>query len=881
MAASRLYELFAQVVELGPAERSAFLDGATAGDPSLRAQLLELLSADGGEGGSRLDALLPSAPATLAPGSVVAERYRIRRVIGEGGMGVVYEAEQLELQRRVALKFLRPGLHDGPSLARFHREAALMAVLRHPGIAQVYEAGMTGGERPQPFLAMEFVDGVPLLPALRELPLEAQLQHFAAVGDAVQHAHAAGIVHRDLKPSNLLLDRSTSMPKVLDFGIARALSTGGAPTLTRTYEIVGTLAYMAPEQLQPGAAAIDARVDVWALGVTLFELLAGRLPFDLRDLPLPAAARRLLESDPEPISRHAPHVHTDLAVIVHKALAKDPGQRYANAGELTADLRRFLRSEPILARPPSAIYRAMRFARRHRGLVAGLAAALLALVFGLIAAIAFAQREARQRAIAESTARDLRELLRDSVFRVADQLGDLPAATAARAELVRLGLHYAERLAELAATDPGLLGEVALAHSRLAGLQGHAGYANLGDASAAIASYRRALDWFAACRRAGVADRQLVLAEHAALLDLAQVLRLQGALAEAEATLRQAAAVTEGLARTGDAETMRQLRAREAGEAGNLQLQRGDAAAALVSYEELRAVLEAVAVEGGEDELRALSEVQDKIGQCLIHLGRLEAAAAAGAQGLEIASSLLERADTPANRRRLATASLLLSQIHHRQGRYADAVAPLQRALAVLADPATADPADVGLEHSLSLLEWHLANAWLDLGDADEAAEFCAASRRRNDRLRQLAPGTPAFERDARILHHLAGRIAGARRDPAAVMAAFAEGIEACERAIANGGDGPHEWRELASAHGTLGAMLSALAQTTADEAERARLYGLAAGAYARQRTALATMQTRGWWGPVEQEQQAAATAGERRCAAAAAAIAPATDQGN
>jgi tRNA A-37 threonylcarbamoyl transferase component Bud32 len=880
MAASRLYELFAHAIELLPAERLAFVDAATVDDPRLRAQLLELLAADSGTGGSRLDALLPPTPSTLEPGTLVAGRYRIRRKIGEGGMGVVYEAEQADLQRRVALKFLRPGLHDPLTAERLRREGALMAALHHPGIAQVYEAGVTDDEPKQPFLAMEFVDGAPLLPALRDLPIRAQLQHFVAVCEAVQHAHAAGIVHRDLKPSNLLLDRSTGTPKILDFGIARALSRTTAPTLTRTHEIVGTLGYMSPEQLSSGSAASDARADVWALGATLYELLAGRLPFDLSDLPLPAVARRLLDQDPEPLRRHARHVDADLAVIVHKALTKDPERRYANAGELAADLQRFLRSEPIVARPPSAIYLAARFARRHRGLVIGVALALLALVGGLITAIVFARQEARQRAIAENTARDLRELLRDSVFRVAEQLADLPAATAARAELVRLGLHYTERLAASATADPGLRGEVAMALSRLAGLQGHAGQANLGDPGAAIATYRRALEWFAASRQAGFADARLLLEEHAAVLDLAQVLRMQGALDDARAVLRQAGAVTELLAGDGAAAAARRLRAQEAGELGNLLLQSGDAAAALTSYEQLRAALVEAAAGGDEATVRALSEVHDKIGQCLIELGRLEAAATACQDSFEIATDLLARAPVPANRRQLASASMLLAQVRHRQRRYADAVVPLQHALELLLDPAFADPSDAGLEHHLAMLEWHLATAWLDLGDVEQAAELCAASRRRNDRLRQLAPGTPAFERDARLLLHLAGRIAGARRDAAAAAAEFAAAIAACERAIAAGSDSLVEWRELASAHGTLGGVLGALAPTTADERERARLYRFAAAAYGRQQQTLAAMQKRGWWGPLELQQQTAAEAEERRCAAAAAAIQPASDAG-
>jgi WD40 repeat protein/predicted Ser/Thr protein kinase len=425
----RVQDLFDQAVVLPAEQRAAFLEAACAGDPALRAEVESLLACDADfTEGAGDDGLLKS-PIVRAPGPATAEakepsvtvspghpvtlsssqvgRYRVLRLIAEGGMGVVYEAEQDNPRRHVALKVIRTGLASPALLTRFRHEAQILGRLHHPGIAPIYEAGVA--EDGQPFFAMEFIRGRPLDEYARQraLPLRERLALLARVCDAVQHAHDQGVIHRDLKPANILVEES-GQPKVLDFGVARAtdadLVTGAG--LTRTGQLLGTPNYMSPEQVTGNPAAIDQRADVYALGVILFELAAHRPPYQLEGRPLAEVARLILEEEPPRLGSVNPELRGDVETIVAKALAKDPARRYPSAAELGADLRRWLAHEPIRARPPSALYQVRQFARRHKALVGGVVATGLALVLGLVGTILFAVGEARQRRQADEEKRE-------------------------------------------------------------------------------------------------------------------------------------------------------------------------------------------------------------------------------------------------------------------------------------------------------------------------------------------------------------------------------------------------------------------------------------------------------------------------------------------
>ncbi|HEX5273067.1 MAG TPA: serine/threonine-protein kinase, partial [Gemmataceae bacterium] len=418
----RVQDLFDRAVELPPGRRAAFLDAACAGDDALRAEVESLLACDadftqsGDEAGFLKSPLGRSPdPTTCAGGeaSPVAWRprrvghYRIVRRIAEGGMGAVYEAEQDNPRRTVALKVVRAGFTSPALVKRFTHEAQILGRLHHPGIAQVYEAGL--GDDGQPFFAMEFIRGVPLDEHARHcsLTVAARLELMARVCDAVQHAHEKGVIHRDLKPANILVD-GTGQPKVLDFGVARATDADLVTSagLTQIGQLLGTPNYMSPEQVTGDPAAIDRRSDVYALGVVLFELLAHRMPYQLENRPLAEAARLIREEEPPRLGSVNPELRGDVETIVAKALEKDRARRYSSAAELAADLRRWLAHEPIRARPPSALYHLRKFARRHTALVGGVGATGLALVLGLIGTTLFAVGEARQRRQADEEKRE-------------------------------------------------------------------------------------------------------------------------------------------------------------------------------------------------------------------------------------------------------------------------------------------------------------------------------------------------------------------------------------------------------------------------------------------------------------------------------------------
>jgi tetratricopeptide (TPR) repeat protein/predicted Ser/Thr protein kinase len=316
-------------------------------------------------------------------------RYRVLRRLGAGGMGVVWEAEQQSPVRRVALKLMRPQLVSPRALRRFEHEAQVLARLDHPGIARIWEADTieAHGER-QPFFAMELVDGEPLTRFAdgRGLGLRARVDLIARICDAVQHAHQMGVVHRDLKPGNILVT-DAGQPKVLDFGVARSLdSTNTAGTLqSEAGQIVGTLPYMSPEQVLGVPGAVDTRSDVYALGVMLYQLLAGRLPLEVGDMGVGEAVRAIGEREPAQLGSLDAALRGDLEAIAAKALEKDRERRYPSAAALAEDLRRWLNSEPVGARAPSALYQLSKLARRNRVAAALVGLALFMLVGGISA----------------------------------------------------------------------------------------------------------------------------------------------------------------------------------------------------------------------------------------------------------------------------------------------------------------------------------------------------------------------------------------------------------------------------------------------------------------------------------------------------------------
>jgi len=553
----RLENYFHELVDLDREQQAARLSDIGAAEPDLHAELLSMLAATRAGLRAPEAALQELASAVVGSDSARPEAvgpYRIVGLLGQGGMGQVFEAEQNEpVRRSVALKIARGTLLSDSARARFRAERQALAVLDHPNISKVFDAGST--QSGQLWFAMELVRGLPITRWAEErgLGLEQRIKLFLPVCEAVHHAHQKGLIHRDLKPSNLLVvdDGGIGQPRVIDFGVAKVLDEveGREPFATRVGEAVGTPEYMSPEQASLGEMDIDTRSDVYALGLVLYQLLTGRLPINPETLggasfgelcrrvrydPI-VAPSRVPEQGPFPVARRA--LRGDLDLVLLKALAKDREQRYDSAAALAEDLRRVLTQQPVMAAPPRLSYRLDKFVRRNRLPVAAAAVVTLGLLLSVILAglgLMEARRAESKALMAADQAEQQRQVSDEvtrfmvNLFRAADPVQE-PGLEATAADLLLRG---EQRIEELAA-QPAVQAEL------LAALGGT--YFGLGDSARAEPLLRRALD----LRSGGAAADAYKQA--AASNRLADLLLHVGRSDEAEALYRQSLALLDEL----------------------------------------------------------------------------------------------------------------------------------------------------------------------------------------------------------------------------------------------------------------------------------------------------------------------------------------------
>ncbi len=471
---ARARDLFQQLLDLSEGQQATRLESECPDDPEVRAHVLEMLREDRAAGGadfeplvSPMDASQLAAAIAESPGMTIGP-YRIVRVLGEGGFGTVFLAEQsIPIKREVALKVVKLGMDTRQVIARFHRERQAMALLDHPNIAKVHDAGST--ETGRPYFAMEVCPGEPITKYCDAacLTIEQRIAIFCTICRAVHHAHQRGLIHRDLKPSNILVADvdGNPVPKVIDFGIAKAMRQDlrAGTMLSVQQQFIGTPEYTSPEQAQ-GESDVDTRSDVYSLGVLLYELLTGETPVpsetlrrgdgqSLQRLILEAAvvapsvriqtgtdggtrASTLRATEP---SRLRTQLRRDLDWVVLRAIEKDRERRYGSVAELEQDLERYLRGEAVLAAPPSTWYALRKSARRHRSVVVAATLVLAALLLGLAGTLSQAREarreaaaaraaEASQTRLAQAEAERSRELQQVAEFQ-AEMLRSLDAST--------------------------------------------------------------------------------------------------------------------------------------------------------------------------------------------------------------------------------------------------------------------------------------------------------------------------------------------------------------------------------------------------------------------------------------------------------------------
>ena len=624
----QIRDVLEKALELAPEQRSAFLDGACSSDPSLRNEVEVLLASSanlpsGFLQSSAMAELISaelesvSSAAAMEEGQEFAQCFLLIRKLGEGGMGQVWLAEQTSpVRRQVALKMIKAGMYDEAVVERFQSERQSLAIMEHPAIAKVFDAGTT--PQGQPYFVMEYVPGLPITEYCdrMKLTIRDRLELFIETCEGVQHAHQKAIIHRDLKPANILVVEvdGKPVPRIIDFGLAKAAAhpIAGDARKTEFGNLVGTPGYMSPEQADANVRDIDTRTDVYSLGVVLYVLLAGREPFESKHdekQQLDELLRKVREEEPpRPSTRVSGDRHStsaiaearsteprqltrllrgDLDWITMKALEKDRARRYGAPSELAADIRRNLNHEPVLARPASAAYRSGKFVKRHKLALAVASVFALMALAGALAIVREAQIARTQEARAERRFESLRKLTDSMLFEFYDSIEKLPGSTAARELVVRRALEYLEQINAEAHDDPATLRDLAAGYERLAQIQAGLGTPHLGGAGSfdqAKQLYGKAIDIRQKLVSLDPANATLQRELSNTLLNIALIHEQLGDMSGGLQFLQQRLEIEETLQRKDHSDTLASEIARTLSNMGALQVWLGDRDSAL-AYE--------------------------------------------------------------------------------------------------------------------------------------------------------------------------------------------------------------------------------------------------------------------------------------------------------
>jgi len=746
----------------------------------------ELTDGDAGEGSGQS----PPLPDRIGD-------YTIRRLLGQGGMGSVYLAEQSEpVQRTVALKVIKLGMDTGEVVARFESERQTLAIMNHPHIAKVFDAGSTPEGRP--YFVMELADGVPVTRFCdeHELTIEERIEVFIKVCGAIQHAHQKGVIHRDIKPSNVLVSEGDDgpFPRVIDFGIAKATRDAATDetSFTREGAVMGTPEYMSPEQAGAHQGDVDTRTDIYSLGVLLYRLMVGILPFDrelLRGAALDEMLRIIRDDEPSTLSNRlsslgedsgevAARRRTDIATlrrrlrgdldwIVMKAIDKDRERRYQSVSEFAADLRRHLGNEPVVARPPSLGYRLGKFARKNKGPLSAVAAVFVVLVIGIVASTWLAIEATRARTQAQQRRAQAEDLIG---FMIGDLRGKLEPV--GRLDILddvgAKALDYFDSLAPEELTDEERyrlsttltqIGEVRFAQGSLDGAW-EALEPALELARGVVAADPEQTDWqlglgaihfwlgYVHWQRE---DLQMALEEFFAYLDVAEEL----------------------VSIDPDNLEFQLERGYAHSNIGFVRQQQGDLAGALAQFELCLAIEQQIAdADPGNLDIRFdLADSHNAVGLVLQDQGHLREALQHFMADLSIKESLVEaNPDNATWRQQLAVSKLLVAVTLEVMGDTEGALAHRRAAEEILLILTERDPTNTRWRRGLAEARASLGRDLHALGDVDSAAEEIGASVVLFDELVASDPSNTRWQRDAATARIALGSVLATGGDIDAAM---------------------------------------------------------------------------------------------------------------
>jgi serine/threonine protein kinase len=791
----RAAKLFEAAVELpSAAERSAYLDAACGQDTQLRAEVEELLAHDQAAGSFLNVSEQPQPQATVddpsreRPGTVIGP-YKLMEQIGEGGMGLVFVAEQQQpVRRKVALKVIKPGMDTRQVIARFEAERQALALMDHPNIAKVLDAGETAGGRP--YFVMELVKGVPITEFCdqNQVPIRQRLELFVSVCQAVQHAHQKGIIHRDLKPSNVLVMSHDGKPvvKVIDFGVAKAIDQQltDKTIYTQLSLMVGTPLYMSPEQAGQSGLDVDTRSDIYSLGVLLYELLTGTTPFDkgrlhevgydemrriIREEEPPKPSTRLStlgqaattistqrQSDPRRLSQF---LRGDLDWIVMRALAKDRTERYATAKEFADDVVRFLDDRPVQARPPTWPDRLRKWARRHKSLVRAAAAlatlAVVALAVGALLlsvknqelALANVQ-ESQARAQADTNFELAKESINEFVASVTEdrhlqmrgELHDL------RRKLLASAVPFLEKLVQQKPGVEAIEVQRAWAYGRLGGVR-----QQMGEVTQALAdaeAMQAILEQLAHDHPATTAYRRDLARAHT---NRGAYLKELHRAEEALAAFAQAQALWDELAANGllnDPEHAKNYIDR-----GNLLQDLRRYEEAVADYQAAVAILDKVVVDLPRYR-RGQAVTRSNLSNALRPLRRLQEALVALSRAEQIQDELLAEApDDPLYGADLGATRLNLGKLLQALNRPKEAQASFEKVLAAMEPLAVKYPSVPRPRHYQAMAYNNIVYLMLQQRRFDEALTYSQKGLRVQEKLVADFPKTPQYRSELAIAY--------------------------------------------------------------------------------------------------------------------------------